>query len=230
MRYADATVEVRPTTGDGPGPVIFHRRQTVGWPVRLEATSPAGDRVVLRPLTAEDEPAYLTLRRENAAWLAPWDATQPNPAEPGRTYTQMLRTVDEEADAGRALPFGIEVGGSLAGQVNLSNIVMGSFRSCNAGYWIARAVAGRGVMPTALAAAADHAFFTVGLHRLEVNIRPENAASLAVVRKLGLRDEGIRERYLHIAGSWCDHRSFAVTVEELDGGRLADRLTAPNTP
>ena len=64
----------------------------------------------------------------------------------------------------------------------------------------------------------------VRLHRVEVNIRPENAASLAVVRKLGLRDEGVRERMLHIDGAWRDHRSFAITVEELHGGRLVDRL------
>ena len=36
------------------------------------------------------------------------------------------------------------------------------------------AVAGRGVIPTAVALAVDHCFFTVGLHRIEVNIRPEN--------------------------------------------------------
>lgn len=206
--------------------VTWRRRATPGWPVTLEATTSHGENLLLRPLTAHDEPAYLTLRRDNAAWLAPWDATNPDPEGPGRTFAQMLHSFEEEAAVGRSLPFGIEVAGHLVGQVNLSNIVLGSFRSCNAGYWVARAAAGRGVMPAALAAAADHAFTARGLHRLEVNIRPENVASLAVVRKLRLRDEGIRESYLHIAGAWRDHRSFAVTVEELGGGRLADRLTA----
>ncbi len=209
---------------------MFRRRQPAGWPVTLTATTPGGDLVVLRPFAAEDETAYLTLRRENAAWLTPWDGTRPDPSEPPRTYGQMLRTFEEDAAAGRAMPFAIEVDGALAGQLTLSNIVMGSLRGCSAGYWLARAVAGRRVMPTALAAATDHAFFSAGLHRLEVNIRPENAASLSVVRTLGLRDEGIRERYLHIAGSWCDHRSFAITVEELGGGRLADRLRRPAAP
>lgn len=203
---------------------MFRRRSAVGWPVTLDATTPLGQRVALRPLRVEDEPAYLALRHDNAGWLGPWDATNPNPTEPGRTFAQMVRQLDEEASAGRALPFGLEVEGQLAGQVNLSNIVLGSFRSCNAGYWVAQSLAGRGVMPTALATAADHAFTVVGLHRLEVNIRPENAASLAVARKLGLRDEGLRERYLHIAGRWCDHRSFAVTVEELDGRPLRERV------
>ena len=62
------------------------------------------------------------------------------------------------------------------------------------------------------------------LHRVEVNIRPDNAASLRVVSKLGMRDEGVRRGYLHIAGAWHDHRSFALTVEDLAGERVVDRL------
>lgn len=90
----------------------------------------------------------------------------------------------------------------------------------SAGYWVARDVAGRGVIPTALALAVDHCFFTVGLHRIEVNIRPENQASLRVVEKLGFRQEGIRERFLHIDGDWRDHLSFALTADEVPNGLM----------
>jgi ribosomal-protein-alanine N-acetyltransferase len=78
-------------------------------------------------------------------------------------------------------------------------------------------------MPLALAAACDHAFVGLGLHRVEVNIRPENTASLRVVEKLGFRDEGLRQRYLHIDGAWCDHRSFALTTEDLGGSSVVER-------
>jgi ribosomal-protein-alanine N-acetyltransferase len=90
----------------------------------------------------------------------------------------------------------------------------------SAGYWVSRDVAGRGVIPTALALAVDHCFFTVGLHRIEVNIRPENQASLRVVEKLGFRQEGIRERFLHIDGDWRDHLSFALTADEVPDGLM----------
>ena len=82
------------------------------------------------------------------------------------------------------------------------------------------------VIPTALALAGDHALGTLGLHRIEVNIRPENTASLAVVRKLGFRREGLRPHYLHIAGAWRDHVSFALTTEDLAGETLIERLGA----
>jgi len=81
-------------------------------------------------------------------------------------------------------------------------------------------VAGRGRRPTAVARAVDHGFSTAGLHRIEVNVRPENVASRRVVEKLGFRDEGVRPRMLHIDGAWRDHISYALTVEDVPGGLL----------
>ena len=61
---------------------------------------------------------------------------------------------------------------------------------------------------------------------IEVNIRGDNLRSLAVVERLGLRDEGVRERFLHIDGQWRDHRTFAVTSDELaERGTLTARLS-----
>ena len=39
--------------------------------------------------------------------------------------------------------------------------------------------------------------------------------------ELGFRDEGLRERFLHIDGDWRDHRTFALTREDVPGGLLA---------
>ena len=192
------------------------------WPLRLGGHTPQGEPVLLRPLGLADESDYFALRRANAEWLAPWDATSPVPRTP-RTFSDVLDSQEAEARAGRALPMAVEVGGRLIGQVNVSNIVEGSFRSFNVGYWIAHEAAGRWITPTAVAMLGDHCFGALGLHRMEINIRPENLASLAVVRKLGLRDEGMRERYLHIDGEWRDHRSFAVTTEDLAGQSLMER-------
>ena len=69
--------------------------------------------------------------------------------------------------------------------------------------------------------AVDHCFFTTGLHRLEANIRPENHASRRVVEKLGFREEGIRRRQLHINGAWRDHICYALTLEDVPNGLLA---------
>jgi ribosomal-protein-alanine N-acetyltransferase len=83
-------------------------------------------------------------------------------------------------------------------------------------------------MPTALAMVVDHCFGAAGLHRVEANIRPENMASRRVVDKLGFRLEGTRLRYIHIAGAWRDHLSYALTVEDAPEGLLRRWLAQGN--
>ncbi len=160
------------------------------------------------------------MRARNAGWLAPWEATPPRDTGRVLSFTQMVRALRRQAREGTMLPFVVTYDGTLVGQVTVGGITWGSLSSAHVGYWLDQRVAGRGIMPTAVALAADHCFGPVRLHRLEVNIRPENAASLRVVEKLGLREEGTRAAFLHIAGAWRDHRSFAVTAEEVPEGLL----------
>jgi ribosomal-protein-alanine N-acetyltransferase len=173
----------------------------------------------LRPLRMRDARAWRQLRERNAEWLRPWEATlpKPDPTTPV-TYSAMIRQGNREARAGRALPFGIVVDGELVGQITVAGIAWSSLRTCHIGYWIDQGHAGRNLMPRSVALLGDFLFRELQLHRIEINIRPENAASLAVVRKLGFRNEGLRERYLHIDGRWCDHLSFALTAEERPEG------------
>jgi ribosomal-protein-alanine N-acetyltransferase len=131
---------------------------------------------------------------------------------------------------GSMLPFVITYGGVFVGQVNVSNVVHGVLRSASVGYWIDSRMAGRGIVPSAVALVVDHCFTTVGLHRIEIDIRPENDASLRVVAKLGLRREGYYERYLDIDNGWRDHVAFAVTREELQGQTMLSRLSSPAIP
>ena len=186
------------------------------WPVELRDGP-----VELRPMRRRDARRWRAVRSANADWLAPWEATNPDPSGAAPTYGQMIRSFNREARAGRMLPFAVDLDGALVGQVTVSGLTGGSLRSAQIGYWVDRRVAGRGVIPAAVAMATDHCFFVVGMHRMEVNIRPENRASLRVVEKLGFRPEGLRKRYLHIDGAWRDHLTFALTVEDVPGGLLA---------
>lgn len=143
----------------------------------------------------------------------------------------MARRLRTQARRGEVLPFALMYDGAFAGQVTVSGLVWGSASTASIGYWVDGALAGRGIMPAAVALVTDHCFGAVGLHRIEINIRPENAASRRVVEKLGFREEGLRLRLLHINGQWADHIAFALTVEEVPGGVHARwvgaRATAP---
>lgn len=130
----------------------------------------------------------------------------------------MVRELRAQARQGRALPLALTIDDAFAGQVTVSNITGGSARFASIGYWIDQQHAGRGFMPLAVAMTADHCWHTLGLHRVEVAIRPENVASLRVVEKLRFEDVGYARRFLHIDGDWRDHRLFALNVEDVPGG------------
>ena len=197
-----------------------------GWPAR-----PSVGPVELRPPRLRDARVWSEIRLRNEQWLKPWEPTaaetwaERNGASAWPALNSALRT---SARHGTMLPFMVVYGGRLVGQLNISNVVHGALRSCTVGYWVDGAVAGRGITPAALAVAIDHCFGIVGLHRVEVDIRPENTASLRVVNKLGLRREGFYQRYLDIDGEWRDHVAFAVTVEEMGGRSMVSRL--PGVP
>ena len=194
-----------------------------GWPVHLQ-----DGRVGLRPFRSRDAVAWNECRVRNERWLAPWEGrpeSQPFATWAERhsltVYAAMLRGMRREARAGRGMSVAITYDDRLAGQITASGIVRGAFDNAYVGYWVDGALAGRGILPTALAMLVDHLMGPVGLHRVEANIRPENTPSLRVVDKLGFRLEGQRERYLYIDGGWRDHLCFAVTREDLPDGLQA---------
>lgn len=193
-----------------------------GWPATLSLGP-----VLLRPPRLRDARAWSEIRLRNEMWLEQWEPTSSVPWDERNSvgaWPSLHSALRSSARKGVMLPFMIWYGGRLVGQLNISNVVHGALRSCTVGYWIDGAMAGRNITPTALALAIDHCFGPIGLHRVEVDIRPENTASLRVVQKLGLRREGFYERFLDIDGAWRDHIAFAITVEELNGHSMLSRL------
>jgi ribosomal-protein-alanine N-acetyltransferase len=184
--------------------------------------------VTVRLLRQRDAKKLETLILGNREWLRPWEAT--NPFGPNSfDIKAMVKGLIRQLDNKSGLPCVIELGGEVVGQLNVANILFGSVSSAVIGYWVIPEVAGRGVTPSAVALATDYLFNVVGLHRVEIDIRPENVASLRVVEKLGFRFEGLKERFIHINGAWRDHYVFALTHEEVIGGVL-NRWIKGETP
>ena len=198
-----------------------------GWPVTLTEADLLDAPVGLRPVRVKDASVWRELRMRNAEWLRPWEPTNPETPLYQTSlgpYVAMARVMRREARQGQTLPWVLEYAGRFAGQLTVGSIVWGSARSAQVGYWVDQSVAGRGVVPTALAMAVDHCFFVVGLHRIEATIRPENQASRRVVEKLGFREEGIRRRSLHIDGTWRDHLCLRADRGRGRAGRPAPPL------
>jgi [ribosomal protein S5]-alanine N-acetyltransferase len=175
-------------------------------------------RLVLRPLQPGDFPAWQEVRRRCAQWLLPWEAQrrpgQADVVESRRAFEARCEASDRERMNGSAYRFGIFADAQFSGEINLGSIQRGAFQNVYIGYWIDEACAGQGYMPEALVTAMRFAFDELGLHRVQVSIIPRNWSSRRVVEKLGIRNEGIAERYLEINGVWEDHVRYAITAEE----------------
>lgn len=162
-----------------------------------------------RPTLSHAE-AFLESVERSRKLHGPW-ASPPDSLEGYRAYLDKLQSPRE---AGYLVVTGA---GNLAGVVNLSEIVMGDFKSAYLGYYAFFPYAGRGYMTAGVGAVVRRAFSYHGLHRLEANIQPENRASIQLVQRLGFRREGLSRRYLKIGGRWRDHERWAILVEDLGG-------------
>lgn len=200
----------------------------LGRPIEPPAPLSAG-RVGVRLIRVSDAAQLERLLRENRSWLSPWEATHPSGSTvvPGSVSMRpTIRLLRRQLKAGTGVPCVMTYDGSVVGQLSISEVSGGALRSAQIGYWVSQHVAGRGITTTAVALAVDYLFQALGLHRVEICIRPENTASLRVVEKLGMRYEGRRLAYIHIDDHWCDHDSYALTREDVPAGLLARLMGA----
>src|SRR6201991_642016 len=174
----------------------------------VPADPPPSARVRLRVLTREDRVEFLALARESRRLHRPWTYPPERADQFDELYSRSRRedflcllacTVDTD---------------EIAGVFTISQIVRGAFQSAYLGYYAHEAHAGQGLMREALEQVLGHAFGPLGLHRVEANIQPGNAPSIALARGAGFRLEGFSPRYLLIGGQWRDHERYAITTDE----------------
>ena len=177
------------------------------WEIPL-AEPPADARVQLTVLERGDRQEFLALARESRRLHRPW-TYPPERADQFEELYARSRREDFVCLLARRID-----AGAIVGVFTISQIFRGAFQSAYLGYYAHERHAGQGLMREALEQVLDHAFGPLGLHRIEANIQPGNARSIALARGAGFRLEGFSPRYLLIGGQWRDHERYAVTAEE----------------
>ena len=175
-----------------------------------------GERVQLRALERGDLPTIVRWFNDPAVRRRLARVEPMSLAEEERWFDALLRATTE-------VVFGIDDDdGALVGTCGLHRI---DWRNRQAALGIVigdAADQGRGLGTDAVRTLLRHAFANLGLHRVEATVRPENAASRRVLAKVGFREEGLLQRYLHVDGAWRDHLLVAMTAEERDGSVAAE--------
>ena len=184
------------------------------WRAGPDLAKTAGMDVVLSAPSASDAAQFIDAVRTSRSLHRPWLDL---PDTPGR-YAAYLDRAGRGDQANYLIRH--RACGGLVGVVNVSNIVRGGLQSGYLGYGAFASHAGRGLMTEGLRAVLDAVFGELRLHRVEANIQPGNARSIALVRRLGFEKEGYSRRYLLIDGDWRDHERWTLLAE--DWARAAD--------
>ncbi|GGZ05200.1 GNAT family N-acetyltransferase [Streptomyces poonensis] len=167
-----------------------------------------GPGVGIRHFTLHDGAEFTARARESKDLHHPWLF----PPDNVTAYTAYAgRLIEDPTKAGFLVCE--KDGGGIAGFININNIVEGAFLCGALGYGAFAHAAGRGLMTEGLRLVLDHAFTVLGLHRLEINVQPGNAASIALARRCGFRLEGFSPAFLFIDGAWRDHQRWALTAD-----------------
>jgi ribosomal-protein-alanine N-acetyltransferase len=164
-------------------------------------------RIRLERISLGREREFLAAVRRSRGLHRPWSSPPATPA----AFRRHVAALSGPRCVGY---FVLTSDGALSGAVHVTEIVRGVFRSAYLGFHAFAPHHGRGHMTAGLAAVVVRAFRVHRLHRLEANIQPGNAASIALVKRLGFRREGYSPRYLKIRGRWRDHERWAITAEE----------------
>ena len=179
-------------------------------PILYETT-----RVTLRRITADDEDEFTRLARASIKLHRPWIFLPEDPAE----FADYLRYY-ESSEAESTL-ICVRESGAIAGFVTINDVVRGPYQRATVGYGAFAQAARRGYMSEGFGLVFRFAFGDLGLHRLEADIQPGNAASLRFAAKIGFRREGLSPGLIHIDGAWKDHERWAITSDMAGPGRAS---------
>lgn len=175
-----------------------------------------GEGLILRAPKLADHAEWARLRSESREFLSPWEPVWPQNDLTRAAFRLRVRRVAEDmrADAAYAFLVTRESDGVILGGLTLSQVRRRVAMTATLGYWVGLNHARRGHMSRAVRLALDFSFGSLGLRRIEAACLPHNAASVALLEKVGFKREGYAREYLQIAGRWQDHLLYAMLAHD----------------
>lgn len=179
--------------------------------------------VVLRPYGPDDVPRVT--QACSAASTRAWLPALPAPYTE-QDAREFVESREESHSRGDGVHWAVAGAGDgvLLGAVSVTGLAGGTSRGGEIGYWTHPDARGRGVMTTAVRAAARHGLHTVadgglGLERVLVRAAAPNAASRRVAEKAGFVEVGRDRRAERLAdGRVVDFVRYDLLAGELEAG------------
>jgi [ribosomal protein S5]-alanine N-acetyltransferase len=174
------------------------------------------ERLVIRPPTERDLKVLRAAMKVSAEHLREW---QPTPSADPASLTVLSQGIERDRalwrrDLQYAFLVLSEDESEVVGRVSLSGVWRGAYQGAFLGYWTSAAYLRKGYAKEFIQRVLKCAFTDLALHRVQAAIMPNNVASLAVIRALAFREEGLAKSYLRINDEWRDHLLFAKLSSE----------------
>jgi aminoglycoside 6'-N-acetyltransferase len=165
-----------------------------------------GERVLLRPLTAEDIPQLTAIQAEPSVarwWGEPDDGA----------YEEKLDGTEGVA------AFAVEVDGEVVGLVQYHEEEDPMYQHAGLDLFLSEAAQGRGHGTDAVRTMARHLIEDRGHHRLVIDPAADNLAAIRTYEKAGFRRVGVMRRYERLSGGeWHDGLLMDLLADELETG------------
>jgi RimJ/RimL family protein N-acetyltransferase len=168
------------------------------------------DGVVIRRYVEDDIPEQVEVINANLEHLGPW---MPWAQEPVTADVQLtwFRESDQQWDQGTNFVYGVyDESGSLVGGTGYH--VRNGPGVLEIGYWLARAVEGKGLMTRVVDALTKAAASVEGVTRVEIHCDAKNVRSAAIPQRLGYVLVRVEPREIVAPGECGEHLIYAIDV------------------
>ncbi|NIJ14516.1 RimJ/RimL family protein N-acetyltransferase [Saccharomonospora amisosensis] len=175
-----------------------------------ERVALAGQRVRLREFTDDDIDGVCSLVGDDrVTWYLSFNSRDRDQAR------DMLTGILERAQQQPRTEYYLAVTPLDDDQlVGFARLAFAGVQAAKLGYAIAHDHQRRGYATDAVRTMLDFAFGPLGRHRVSAAIGPENAASLAVVERVGFTREGVLRDHVFTNGAWRDSVLFSILADE----------------
>jgi [ribosomal protein S5]-alanine N-acetyltransferase len=168
-----------------------------------------GDRIRLREFTEDDVPSALRVVGDTRVtdWLS-FDAKTTE-----QTHS-MLSGVVQRAQAEPRTEYYLAVTSLDGALIGFARLGLAGVEAAKLGFAIAADEWGHGYATDAAKTLINFGFRVLKLHRISAAVGPENAASLAIVARLGFQPEGRIRHHVYTNGEWRDSLLFSLLYHE----------------
>jgi RimJ/RimL family protein N-acetyltransferase len=185
------------------------------------------ERLVLRRFTSEDAEDFFAYRSDPE--ISRYQSWKPKHVDEMRRFIAgQAELAINTPDSWFQLAVCLRSGGELIGDCGLHFPLHESWQA-EIGYTIASRYQRQGYARESAQALLSYLFDTLGKHRVYASVDPRNSASIAVLRRMGMRREAFFVASIQEGEGWADDAVYALLAEEYrrGDGRPRQEQTKP---